>query len=438
MPNIVFYTLDLSPPCRAIELTVKALGLELERKTVDVLGGAHLKPEFLKLNPQHTVPVLDDDGTILIESHAIMIYLVRKYGKDDTLYPTDLVEQARVNAMLYFETGVLFARIRFITEHVFSRHHADIPDDRIEYVQAAYRLLEDSLTEDFVAGPKMTIADFSCISTVASLMAFIPMEQSTHPKICAWVERMKQRLPHYEELNGNGATALAKAIRTLNMTKLVLYTLHLSPPCRAVELTAKALGLELEQKEVNLLAGDHLKPEFLKLNPQHTIPVLVDADGTVVSESHAIMIYLVTKYAKDDTLYPKDPAKQARVNAALHFESGVLFARMRFIFERILFYGKSDIPEDRAEYVQKSYRLLEDTLTEDFIAGPGITIADFSCISTISSIVGVVPMDEAEYPKIYGWIARLKQLPYYEEANGGGGTALGKFVLQKREENAKA
>ncbi|XP_049283682.1 glutathione S-transferase 1-like isoform X1 [Anopheles funestus] len=245
------------------------------------------------------------------------------------------------------------------------------------------------------------------------------------------------------------------------MTKLVLYTLHLSPPCRAVELTAKALGLELEQKNINLLAGDHLTPEFMKvsflgireclflihhiqlnvrslqLNPQHTIPVL-DDDGTIITESHAIMIYLVTKYGKDDTLYPKDPVQQARVNAALHFESGVLFARMRFIFERILFYGKSDIPEDRVEYVQKSYRLLEDTLKDDFVAGSKMTIADFSCISTISSIMGVVPLEQSEHPRIYEWIDRLKQLPYYEEANGGGGTDLGKFVLAKKEENAKA
>uniref|UniRef100_A0AAG5DT32 glutathione transferase n=1 Tax=Anopheles atroparvus TaxID=41427 RepID=A0AAG5DT32_ANOAO len=221
------------------------------------------------------------------------------------------------------------------------------------------------------------------------------------------------------------------------MTKLVLYTLHLSPPCRAVELTAKALGLELEQKQVNLLSGDHLKPEFLKLNPQHTIPVL-DDNGTIVTESHAIMIYLVTKYAKDDALYPKDPVKQARVNAALHFESGVLFARMRFVFERIFFFGKSDIPEDRIEYVQKAYRLLEDTLTDKYVAGPVMTVADFSCISTVSSIMGVVPLGESEHPKIYAWIERLKQLPYYEEANGGGGTALGKFVLAKKEENAKA
>uniref|UniRef100_A0AAG5DTP0 glutathione transferase n=1 Tax=Anopheles atroparvus TaxID=41427 RepID=A0AAG5DTP0_ANOAO len=196
--TILFYTLHLSPPCRAVELTAKALGLQLERKIVDLLGGDHLKPEFLKLNPQHTIPVLDDNGTIVSESHAIMIYLVRKYAKDNILYPTDLIGQARVNALLHFESGVLFARLRFIT-------------DRIEYVQTAYRLLEDTLADNFVAGPTMTIADFSCVSTVASLMGFVPMEKSTHPKIYAWIERMQQ-LPYYEEANGAGAADLAKRI----------------------------------------------------------------------------------------------------------------------------------------------------------------------------------------------------------------------------------
>nr|AEJ87242.1 glutathione s-transferase E2 [Anopheles plumbeus] len=220
------------------------------------------------------------------------------------------------------------------------------------------------------------------------------------------------------------------------MGKLVLYTMHLSPPCRAVELTVKALGLELEQKSVNLLAGDQLKPEFLKLNPQHTIPVLDDG-GTIVTESHAIMIYLVTKYAKNDTLYPKDPVKQARVNAALHFESGVIFARLRFITEHIFFKHQPDIPEDRKEYVQTAYHLLEDTLTDQFVAGPHMTIADFSCISSVASLMGLVPMEKSAHPKIYAWVERLKRLPYYEEANGGGATELGKLVLATLEGNAK-
>lgn len=45
----------------------------------------------------------------------------------------------------------------------------------------------------------------------------------------------------------------------------VLYMVHPSPPVRAVRITAKAIGLKLEEREINLNNGDHLKPEFLKV-----------------------------------------------------------------------------------------------------------------------------------------------------------------------------
>ena len=57
-----------------------------------------------------------------------------------------------------------------------------------------------------------------------------------------------------------------------------LYYMAMSPPCRSVRLTAKALGLELELKLVDLMKGENLTPEFLALNPQHSIPTLVDGD----------------------------------------------------------------------------------------------------------------------------------------------------------------
>uniref|UniRef100_A0A182YT50 glutathione transferase n=1 Tax=Anopheles stephensi TaxID=30069 RepID=A0A182YT50_ANOST len=52
------------------------------------------------------------------------------------------------------------------------------------------------------------------------------------------------------------------------MPNIKLYTAKLSPPGRAVELTAKLLGLQLDIVPINLLAGDHRKDEFLKMNPQ--------------------------------------------------------------------------------------------------------------------------------------------------------------------------
>lgn len=76
------------------------------------------------------------------------------------------------------------------------------------------------------------------------------------------------------------------------------------------------------------------------MNPQHTIPTLVDDDGFTIWDSHAIMIYLVSKYAKDDSLYPTDLKKRALIDQRLHFESGVVFAYLRRIAVSLRLYTK--------------------------------------------------------------------------------------------------
>jgi glutathione S-transferase len=59
------------------------------------------------------------------------------------------------------------------------------------------------------------------------------------------------------------------------------------------------------------------------MNPQHTVPTLVDDDGFTFWDSHAINAYLVSRYAKSDDLYPRDIKRRGVVNQRLHFDSGV-------------------------------------------------------------------------------------------------------------------
>ena len=54
------------------------------------------------------------------------------------------------------------------------------------------------------------------------------------------------------------------------MPSIDFYYFAGSAPCRAVLMTAKMVGVELNLKEVNLMAGEQMKPEFLKMNPRHT------------------------------------------------------------------------------------------------------------------------------------------------------------------------
>ncbi|CAG0910388.1 unnamed protein product, partial [Darwinula stevensoni] len=105
--GIDLYYDDLSPFCLSVRLLARALGLELTLKERNTDKDETLTPEYIQMNPQHTVPTINDDGFILTESRAILRYLVGKYGKDDSLYPKDLKERAVVDQRLDFDAGTL-------------------------------------------------------------------------------------------------------------------------------------------------------------------------------------------------------------------------------------------------------------------------------------------------------------------------------------------
>ncbi|KAJ3663884.1 hypothetical protein Zmor_008104 [Zophobas morio] len=194
----------------------------------------------------------------------------------------------------------------------------------------------------------------------------------------------------------------------------VLYMQDFSPPVRSVLLTAEALGLKLEKKVVDLSKKEHLTDTFLKLNPQHTVPTL-DDNGTVVWDSHAINEYLVDKYGKDDSLYPKDLAKRAVVNQRLHFDSGVIFSWLRYIARSYKYKGRKELTEDQIEHLEESYSLLESFLKgHQWVAGDSVTIADFSLVTNITSLTLLYPVNPKKYPNIINWIKRAEGLPYYK------------------------
>lgn len=107
---------------------------------------------------------------------------------------------------------------------------------------------------------------------------------------------------------------------------LKLFYMSISPPSRAVLLTARNLGLDVDVKHVNLLAGEHLTAEFLKMSPVHQVPVLVDNDF-VLCESRAIMTYLVNSKRPGSELYPTDPKQRAQIDRLLYYDATIVFER---------------------------------------------------------------------------------------------------------------
>lgn len=153
------------------------------------------------MNPEHTVPLLDDNGDLIWDSHAISTYLVDKYSTDDSLYPKDLYLRARVNQRLFFDNGVLFARFRIISKHIFGGG-TSIPDEMINSVHEAYDLLEIFLNSgQFLVGDQLTLADISACVTTTVLACVVPLTEERYPNITAWIGRVKEAVPFFDEMN---------------------------------------------------------------------------------------------------------------------------------------------------------------------------------------------------------------------------------------------
>jgi len=192
-----FYYVPGSAPCRAVQMTAKAVGVELNLKLTNLMAGEHLKPEFVAINPQHTVPTLVDDGFALWESRAIMVYLVEKYGKTASLYPADPKARALVNQRLYFDLGTLYQRFAdYYYPQIFAKQPAN-PDN--------FKKLEDAVGffntflegQTYAAGDNLTVADISLVATISSLEV-AGFDLSKYPNVVAWYEKCKATTPGYD------------------------------------------------------------------------------------------------------------------------------------------------------------------------------------------------------------------------------------------------
>ncbi|XP_067618357.1 glutathione S-transferase 1-1-like [Eurosta solidaginis] len=204
-----------------------------------------------------------------------------------------------------------------------------------------------------------------------------------------------------------------------------------SAPCRAVLMTAQCVGIDLNKKLLNLLAGDHMKPDFLKINPQHTIPTLVDNDF-VLWESRAIMIYLVEQYAKTDSLYSKCPETRARINQRLYFDMDLTQAFGKYFYGPMM--KKTPFDPEARKHLEKQLEMLNKLLGgNNFAIGDSLTLADLSLLATVTTLdvastAKSANVDIKKYPNIKKWYDYMKAVtPGYKE-NYEGSLELKKFL----------
>lgn len=183
------YHHPMSGHAHRARLFLSLLGLPHELVEVDLAAGAHRTPAFLRMNPFGQIPVLDDDGVVVADSNAILVYLAKKAGRTDWL-PEDPQGAAAVQRWLSVAAGevaygpaaarmVTVFGIRFDAEEVIARAHALLAK------------LDSHLADrDWLAADRPTIADVAIYSYVARAPEG-NVDLSAYPRVVAFLRRVE-------------------------------------------------------------------------------------------------------------------------------------------------------------------------------------------------------------------------------------------------------
>ena len=205
--NLTLYGTPLSQPVRAVIwlLLMKKEPFRLKLMNPGSKGEIGTRnPDFLKKNPNGTIPFLEDNeaGLAIAESQAILVYLCRKYNWYD-LYPIDPVRSARVDWYLHsHHRGMREASLAYFAPNV--RKDLNIPKSLIDSAKKTFGRsllsLENFWLEKsrFIAGDDISIADLSAYVEVGqlkpeftNLFDFKPL-----PKVRGWLTDMTKINSH--------------------------------------------------------------------------------------------------------------------------------------------------------------------------------------------------------------------------------------------------
>lgn len=198
------YDFERSGNCYKVRLLLSLLGQEYEAITIDSTQGESQTPAFKAINPRGQIPALDDNGTIIWDSMAILVYLARK--ANSPMLPDNALSLARVMQWLAVsENELLYGLARARSVKVFNTsfdYEACVTMAHIGLTTVDLQLHQTP----WLVGDSITIADIACYPYLG-LAHEGEVDIRPFPAIQAWIKRIRE-LPGYVSMPGLENTPL--------------------------------------------------------------------------------------------------------------------------------------------------------------------------------------------------------------------------------------
>jgi glutathione S-transferase len=199
-----------------------------------------------------------------------------------------------------------------------------------------------------------------------------------------------------------------------------LYINPMSPNVRRVRLTAAVLGLQLEEVVLDFAKGEHKRPEHLALNPNGSVPTLVDGDF-VLTESRAIMQYLASK-KPEAGLLPRDEQAQADVTRWQFWDSSHFSPQLGTLaFQKLLkpMFGMGEPEPAKIEEALTGFRRFAAVLDQRLdgkrhVVGDTLTLADLTIASSLM-YARQTDVPVAEFPQLQAWFSRMTEMDAWKQ-----------------------
>jgi glutathione S-transferase len=193
----------------------------------------------------------------------------------------------------------------------------------------------------------------------------------------------------------------------------VVYGTSASGNCHKVRMVLDITGTPYAWREVDILQAGTRSPEFLRINPNGKVPVVVLDDGTAIAESNAILWY----FGEGTRLLPDDRLGRAQMLQWMFFEQYThepAIAVARFIR---VFLQKDDDPR-LPELLARGHRALgvmeQHLATRDYFVGGRLSLADLALFA-YTHRAGDGGFDLAAFPAVRAWLARCRAQPGVSE-----------------------
>ena len=250
-----------------------------------------------------------------------------------------------------------------------------------------------------------------------------------------------------------------------------LYNAPQSTCSQRVRFVLNAKGLAFDEVKLNLLDGDQLKPDYLKLNPNGVVPTL-DHDGQIVIDSTVIAEYL-DEVAPAASFTPENPVRRARMRALMHFIDEMPAAAVRvptfnlaflprfqkmsredFVAmaeskplrrEFMLTMGQTGFPQAEMDAalgrLRRAYERMDAEIAASggpWLLGERITLADVAVMPALVRMHDLGMPDWQNLPRVAAWFDNIRAEPAFKPTYYHGSLLSERFphLRERSAENA--